>query len=306
MLSLKLTSLLTNYSMSKQFASFFSILKWYLLVMLEQRSLLLTALVGNFISGVLVARQLQSYALLSSTPFSLGDALFAAYAGPALGTMDVTWVSIWLLNLMGFLLLASPLVRKHAHTMNYPILLRIGSRRKWVAGILIATFIAAPAYVSLIMVSTLCGIGLVQGWHIQQTSFFYEELGIWTTLSHLSLVQIWTMIWLLLVSSFIVHGYLLTFLILKLRQIIWPLLFIFVLALLTWQVGAGDTVHPWQVWLPATHSIVSRHSPFEEGLPTFTLSYSLKYNLAAGLTAILVAVQAVASLDFTGGFHDRG
>jgi hypothetical protein len=272
--------------------------------MLEQRSLLLTASGANFISGVLAARQLQSFTLPSTSNLSLGDAIFVAYAGPALGAIDVTLVAIWLLNLILFLFLVSPLIGKQSNTNNDLILLRIASRKQWLAGILSSVFIAGLFYVSLIMMCALLGISLVQGWRIQPTSLF-QELGVWMTVSDLSFVQIWGMVWILLLSSYIAHGFLLIFLALRLGNIIWALLFIVVFTLLTWQVGAGDNVYTWQVWLPAAQSIVSRHFPFEERLPAFTITFSLTYNVVASLCCILAAVITVQSLDFTRGYHDR-
>lgn len=284
--------------------AFSSMLKWHLLTMLEQRPLLLMAGGANFISGFLAARQLQSFARLSPSHLSLGDALFVAYAGPALGAIDVALAAIWLLNLILFLLLVLPLIGKQSHTNNDLILLRIGSRKQWLAGILSSILIAGSFYVSLILICALAGIGLVQGWRIQPTSYF-QELGVWVTVSDLSFGQIWGMIWTLLVFSYIVHGFLLILLALRLGNIIRSLLCIVVLTLLTWQVGAGDNLHSWQVWLPAAQSIVSRHFPFEEQLPTFTMTFSLLYNVVVGILCIFAAVITVQSLDFTRGYHDR-
>lgn len=282
--------------------SILSTLKWHLLTVLEQRPLLLAAMGINLLNGIFSAWQLADFGIFS-TP-SLGDALFVVYAGPGLGTMNMVIVSTWLLNQLFFLLLIAKLINEQANTSDYSILLRLASRKRWLWGILASIFVCAFFYVSLIILCALAGTGLVQGWSLHPSSFF-QNVGIWEALSKLSFMQIFGLVWLSLFSSLVVQGLLLVFLMLRVHKIIWGLLVILSISLLAWLSGAGDSIQAWQIWLPATHSIISRHYPFEGQLPMFTFGFSFLYNSVLSITLILATTITIKKMDFLGDYHDN-
>lgn len=288
--------------MSNPCPSITNTLKWHLLTILEQRLLIFTVMGVNFFNGVFSAWQLDDLGAFSAP--SLGDALFVVYAGPGIGAMSIVIASTWLLNQMFFLLLIGKLINEQANTSDYSILLRVASRNRWLWGILASIFVCAFFYVSLIILCALTGIGITQGWNLPPSSFF-QELGIWERLSELSAMQIFGLVWSALFSSLVVQGLLLVFLMLRIRKIIWGLLIILSMSLLAWLSGAGDSIQAWQMWLPPTHSILSRHYPFETRLPAFTFGFSYLYNAALCATLTVAAMVAIKKMDFLGDSHDN-
>ncbi len=277
-------------------------LKWNLLTLLEQRPLLFTAMGVNLFNGMLTTWQISSFGSLSKP--SLGDVLFVVYAGPGLGGTNLTIVSTWLLNLFFFLLLSARLINEQANTGDYSILIRMASRKQWLGGILASIFIYAFFYVGLLILCALLGIGFVQGWNVSSSNFF-QNVGIWEQLSQFSFAQAFGLIWLLLFSSFIAQGLLLILFMMRTQKIIWGLLIMLALALLAWLSGSGDTVHMWQIWLPATHSILSRHYPLEVRLPMLTFGFSFVYNASLSFIITSIITATIKNMDFLGDSHDN-
>ena len=277
-------------------------LKWHLFTILEQRPLLFAAMGVNLFNGIFSAWQLE-YIGTTSAP-SLGDTLFVVYAGPGIGVANMVIVSTWLLNQLFFLLLIASLINEQANTGDYSILLRVASRKRWLWGILASIFTSAFFYISLIILCALAGIGIIQGWNLSPGSFF-REMVIWELLSEFSFLQILGLVWTLLFSSIVVQSLLLILLMLWVRKIIWSLLTTLFISLLAWLLGAGDSIQDWQIWLPSTHSILSRHYPFETRLPIFTFDFSYLYNTILGFTLIVAAIITIKKMDFLGDFHDN-
>lgn len=277
-------------------------LKWHLLTLLEQRLLILTVMMVNLFNGIFNAWQLDGLGAFSAP--SLGDTLFVVYAGPGIDTTNMVIVSTWLLNQMLFLLLVAKLINEQANTSNYSILLRVASRMRWLCGILASILACAFFYVSLIILCALAGIGIAQGWNVSPGSFF-QEMGIWEPVSELSVMQIYGLIWSTLFSSLVVQGLLLVFLMLRIRKIIWGLLIILFISLLAWLSGTSDSIQAWQMWLPPTHSILSRHFPFETQLPMFTFSFTYLYNATLGIALTAAAIVTIKRMDFLGDSHDN-
>lgn len=288
--------------MSSPCPSMTNTLKWHLLTILEQRLLIFTAVGVNFFNGIFNAWQLDGLGAFSAP--SLGDTLFVVYAGPGIDTTNMVIVSTWLLNQMLFLLLVAKLINEQANTSNYSILLRVASRTHWLWGMLASIITCAFCYVSLTILCALAGIGIVQGWNMEPSSFF-QEMGIWESLSELPVMQIYGLIWSTLFSSFVVQGLLLVFLMLRIQKIIWGLLIILIMSLLAWLSGVGDSIQAWQMWLPTTHSILSRHHPFETQLSMFTLSFTYLYNATLGIALTATTIVTVKRMDFFGDSHDN-
>jgi hypothetical protein len=277
-------------------------LRWHLFTILEQRPLLFAAMGVNLFNGIFSAWQLADFGVFSAP--SLGDALFVVYAGPGLGAVNMVIVSTWLLNQLFFLLLIAKLINEQENTSDYSILLRLASRKRWLWGILASILTCAFFYVSLIIVCALAGIGIVQGWNLRPGSFF-QEMGIWERLSELSFMQILGLVWSSLFSSLVAQGLLLVLFMLRIRKIIWGLLALLFISLLAWLLGAGDSIQGWQIWLPSTHSILSRHYPFEMRLPMFTFGFSYLYNAVLGLVLTVAAMMTIKKMDFLGDSHDN-
>lgn len=277
-------------------------LKWHLLTILEQRLLIYTAVGVNLFNGIFNAWQLGGLGAFSVP--SLGDTLFVVYAGPGLDATNMVIVSTWLLNQMLFLLLVAKLISEQANTSHDSILLRVASRMRWLCGILASILTCAFFYVSLIILCALTGIGIAQGWNVSPGSFF-QEMGIWELVSELSVMQIYGLIWSTFFSSLVVQGLLLVFLMLRIRKIIWGLLIILFMSLLAWLSGTSDSIQAWQMWLPPTHSILSRHYPFETQLPMFTFSFTYLYNAALGIALMAATIVTMKRMDFLGDSHDN-
>lgn len=287
--------------MFKKHAPFVNLVRWCVLTIFEQRLLLGVIIVLHFLSGVLAAEKTLAFAVAS--PPALGDALFVALAGPAVEALDLVTVSTWVLSRLLFWLLVARLINEQAPTADYALLLRVASRRRWLGGVLTSIVIAAVLYVSLSTLCSVAGIGLTLGWNCEPSPFF-AELGLWTHLSELSFVQIFTLIWGVTTLSLLADGFLLSLITLRVRRVAWGILLLLSLALLAWLVGVFETAPSWQIWLPPTASIVSRHAPFEPRLSALTLEFTLAYHLVlAGLTA-LAAFLMVRKHDFSGGTHD--
>ncbi len=287
--------------MFKKPAPFVNLVRWCVLTMFEQRLLLLIIIALHFLSGVLAAAK--TLAFVVSSPPALGDALFVALAGPAVGELDLVTVSTWLLSRLLFWLLVARVINEQAPTADYAILLRVASRKKWLGGVLTSIVMAAILYVSVMTLCAVAGIGLTLGWNFEP-SLFFAELEVWAHLSTLSFVQVFTLIWVVTTLALIADGFLLSLITLCTRRVAGGMLLLLSLALLVWLVGALEAAPAWQIWLPPTASIVSRHAPFEPRLPALTFEFALGYHLVlAGLTA-LATFLLVRKHDFSGGIHD--
>lgn len=281
--------------------TFFNALKWHLFTILENKPVLLATMGFNFLLGIFTAWQLSGFGTLTKP--SLGDTLFVVYGGPGLGSINTVIVSAWLLNILFFLLLIARLVNEQTNTSDYTILLRVASRTGWLWGILASIFIWAFLYASLLIVCAIAGIGLAQGWQLS-ASLFFQEAGIWESLSLFSFWQVIGLVWPFLFFSSVIQGLLLVFIMIRIQKTIWGIFIIVSLALLTLLLGSENSIQGWQIWLPSTQWILSRHYPFEFRLPVFTLTFSYLYNAIFALLLAFATMATIKYWDFLGDPND--
>lgn len=288
--------------MFQKFTPLVSSIKWHLNGILEHRFLIIMIVCLNVANGMFTTEQLRNIAT-SSIP-AIQDTLFVSFAGPAIGNTNLITVLVWLLNQVFFLLLSASLLSEHSTTDNYLILLRLPSRSTWLIGIVISILFAAIFYVSLVVICCVSGIAIVQGWNTNNSSFF-NSMGLWTQVSKLSFAQVVTLVWVSLYSSVITESLLLTYINLRIRRIIWSIMFLIFQSLLSWVLGASENIYLIQIWLPATQSIISRHIPFESKLPTFTFLFSLMYTFLFCSLFTYGAFSSIKNVDFLGDHNDN-
>jgi hypothetical protein len=279
-------------------------MRWHFAFVAQQRGWLLAAVAFHFLSGLVSGQQIL---VLDSSPYSqspyIGDGLFLAFSGPALGNSNLIILLAWLLNKVFFMMLIGGLINRQLGEHDYVVMLMVRSRRIWWLGIMTTVIITAISYVSVIVVATMVGISARLSWHSKLSSFFVEQ-GIWQAASTMSLAQVTAIIFGLTGSSLVVAGLIQTLIALHTHRSIWGIFTVLTLALIAWVIGLGNNVQSWQQWLPEVQSILSRHSPFESRLPDFTLNVSLAYNALSILLLALTGFLLLRAFDFLGAHDD--
>ena len=281
-------------------------LRWHFAFINQMRGWFIGAIIFHFLSGVFNGQQVRT--VNSLMPYSqqphIGDGLFLAFSGPALGDGSIIALLIWLLNKVFFIMLISGLINGQLYEHDYVVMFMVRSRRIWWFGITVTVILTAIGYVCLVILATLVGVATQLSWDSKLSSFFVDQ-GVWQAASAMSLMQVIVSIFGLAVSSLAVIGLIQTLVALYAHRTIWGTLTILTLTLIAWIVGVGENTPNWQQWLPEVQSILSRHFPFEPQLPSFTLNMSLVYNSFLGITLFLTGILVLRNFDFLGAHNDN-
>lgn len=177
---------------------------------------------------------------------------------------------------------------------GYSIVPRMGSRSAWWLSRVALLSVVCAAYMTMVCMAVLLGaatttsldgspvvgdsltkVGFVRAWPEGINAYTLAALIFflwWGTLLSLTLIQ--------------------TIINLASRRPVLGLLSVMVGVLMSWQ--AGTDVAP---WLPASHAMVVRHTPFSGESTAFTVQWSLIYNVVCSIAMIITGTVLLRHYD---------
>ena len=279
-------------------ASFYTTKHYLTLSFAHTRWLLVIGSI-NILHGFLMASQATEMGRTLNVCPGTGDTFFWAYAGPSPTGIDFLPLAIWLLNLWFFVFGLSAYFAPHASAVHDLLLLRVGSRRRWIASLIGAEITAAFLFVVAVTAAGTLGILIGQGWHPQPTGF-YSAAGQWEILATWSFWKTYLIVNLLLGSSYALLSCLTTLLTLWSRKFTLSALAVAFLALASWLLSWGDPNAGWTKWLPPTQAMVSYHYPFTPTSSGFTIGFSLLYILGGMVILLILMRKRAPQYEFIG------
>lgn len=284
--------------MIKPMPFFLRLLVWNLKTALRMKRFFLAILVFG-----LVGLSSAAYVLSCPPDFekNVWDAVFVAFAGP--GVWDVSFLKMlwWFLPTMMFLYLFGDIAASEFTRGGVFIIPRIGSRRLWWLGKIIALLFLVIGYTIFDILSILVSSMTMLPWS-STLSPFLRSGALWQAPPGFRAEILLAWIIVLIPSTLFACSLLQMALSVLLGKPHLAFLAVSAILLLSWLGGMGQPTLA--RWLPGSQSMLLRHTYYDPSVPGFSLTWSLFYNAALIVAVLLVSSRYIRRLDLWKEFSD--
>lgn len=224
------------------------------------------------------------------------DVLFVTFSGPGLTNDSLFEFVHWFLPYLFFFYLFGNTAEEDLSQRGVSLVPRIGSRRKWWRGRVVALLFLSLFYVVAGIAVVLIISGCFLPWSAHLSPFLLSS-GIWPTIPRDLSVSVLLLQWIfpLFLGALAAISLLQTALSLQWRNAFLSFIAASALIVLSWLFG---TQHPLAVrWLPGSQSMLLRHTFLEPRVHGFSLAWSLGYNAAIILAVLAVSFVCIRRID---------